>query len=606
MAQGDSEAAVGAARTDRLDSWKEIAVYLNRDVRTVQRWEKTEALPVHRHVHEKLGTVYAYKSEIEAWRNSRQLDDAPDAEPQPEEPSPAPPVSQPAAADTTSERRRPAVWVLAAVVVLLTAVLGYVAWQKLKPKPMAEAGAGIIVVLPFENLSGDANQEYFSDGMTEELIVQLGRLHVPSLQVIAVDSSKAFKNTRKTIPQIGAETGAGYVVQGSVRRSGQRVRIAAHLVRARDDAHLWDESYDRDLRDILSLQTDVAVAIANGISANLAHRPSPMRAVNPDAYEAYLKGRFFWNKRTPDDLNRAIENFEQATNIDPTYAPAYVGLADCYLLLGSAEMGALPPRQAMPLATKAAQKALQLDPQLAEAHASLAHIKLIYDWDWAGAEQEFRRAIELNPGYATAHQWYALYLNAVGRTSDALAELNQAREIDPLSPSIRAALSEAYYFARQYEPSVVEARKALEIDPNFVIALLVMGRSLEQQGKLDEAIAAYDKGRNLSGKGPAMTMYLARAYALKGDREKSRELLAYLLGLQSKVYVSSLYVAGVYTAMGDKDNTLKYAEKAVDERCEYLIYLDRDPMADPVRSEARFEKVLRAIGIPSAKMSSPR
>ncbi|MGI9101748.1 MAG: TPR end-of-group domain-containing protein [Terriglobales bacterium] len=600
-----------SAATDRLDSWKEIAVYLNRDVRTVQRWEKTEGLPVHRHVHEKLGTVYASRSEIEAWRSSRQsLTDSTTVE--------SVPGGAPAA--TVGSEEPPATqqkfWTLSPVlivgaVIIAAAVLGVFAWQKwTTPKLPPDTGPAKLVVLPFDNLSGDPAQEYFSDGMTEELIVQLGRLHANGLQTIAVASSMGFKKSSKPLPKIAAELGAGYVVQGSVRRSGDRVRIAAHLVRARDDAHLWDESYDRDVRDVLALQSEVAQAIARGISVNLAAvRATPSRAVNPDAYEAYLKGRSFWNKRTPEDLGRAIGNFQQAVKIDPTYAPAYVGIADCYALLGSAEMGVLPPREAMPMAKEAAVKALQLDDQLAEAHASLAHIKLIYDWDWKGAEQEFQRAITLNPGYATAHQWHALELNAAGRTADAVAEINRARELDPLSPAIRTALSEAYYFGRQYDASVAEARKSLEIDPNFILGLLTLGRSLEHQGKYDEAISALEKGRNLSGKGPAMTMLLAHAYISRGDRQKPRDLLQYLLGLPRtgphKMYVSSLYISGIYAALGDRDQAFHWLSKAVEERCEYLIYLERDPMADNYRSDPRFETMLRQIGAHDATTGKP-
>ncbi len=610
MSASNSGYSTEPSLAERLDSWKEIAVYLKRDVRTVQRWEKTEGLPVHRHVHEKLGTVYAYKSEIDLWRQQRDFADEQECE-----------AEHADAADSNHRSDAPGVprpnsttriWVaLTVAVVLLLAGLGVYRWRTGTTRLSTTRGLATIAVLPFENLSGDPSQEYFSDGITEELIVQLGRLRARDLQAIAVGSAMSYRNTRKPVASIARELAAGYVVQGSVRRSGEHVRVSAHLIRVSDDAHLWDESYDRDLRDVLALQTEVAEAIASAISVNLApRRAAPARRVNPEAYEAYLKGRFFWAKRMPEELNRAVAQFKEAIRIDPNYAPAYVGLADCYALLGSAEMGALPPRVAMPIAEEAVNKALQLDDQLGEAHASLAHIKLVYEWDWAGAESEFRRAIDLNPAYATAHQWYALYLNAAGHTGDALAQLEEARKLDPLSPAVRTALAEAYYFARQYDSAAMESRKALELDPNFVLGLLNLGRALAMQGKYDAAIEAFAKGRTLSGNGPAMSMFLADAYAMKGDRKHAAAMLDYLLKLRDSgpqaVYVPALYVAAVYIALGDRNRAVEFLDKAREERCEYLIYLDREPMADSLRSDVRFERILHEDGLHPGRSVGPQ
>lgn len=600
MSGVNTEALPEVQRGDRLESWKEIASYLGRDVRTVQRWEKAEGLPVHRHVHERQGSVYAFRGEIDEWRAGRDVSALAEAG---EDATPIPETeANEIPADNVREtgKRRLLIW--AAVLVAVVAALSLVTWRVLRSRSAAQPhGPVMIAVLPFENLSGDPAQEYFSDGMTEELIVQVGRLHAEGLNAIAVGSSMAFKHSSKPLAQIARELGAAYVVQGSVRRSGERVRVAAHLIRAADNAHLWDESYDRDLRDVLALQAEVAQAIAGGISANLGSAARPARAVNPGAYEAYLKGRRDWNRRTPEDLNRAIAEFREATQIDPDYAPAYVGLADSYELLGSAEMGALPPREAMPLAREAALRALALDPQLAEAHASLAHIKLIYEWDFAGAEGEFQRAIALNPAYATAHQWYALLLNAQGRPAAALEELQRARELDPLSPAVRSAVAEAHYLARQYDRAEAEARQALQLDPNFVLALLNLGRAQEQQGRVAEAVATFERARELTGQGPAMSMFVAHARAAGGDREAARRILSYLLQLrkQNTVYVPALYIATVYTALGDNDEAFSLLQQALDERCEYLIYLRRDPMADGIRSDARFARLLQQGGLPS-------
>jgi TolB-like protein/Tfp pilus assembly protein PilF len=597
-------------REDRLESWKEIAGYLNRDVRTVQRWEKTEDLPVHRHLHDKLGSVYAYRSEIEAWWKGR---GAVSNEPENGAPivtdagSDDPPVVEEAASEAQqaiepdvpqppSERRHPirTIAIFAAAVVVVVALL-------LALRNCVRPQVTSVAVLPFANLSGDPAQEYFSDGMTEELITQLGWRAHEKLRVVALGSSMVYKNTQKRLKQVASELGVDYVLTGSVRRSSDRVRIAVHLVRARDESDVWDVSYDRNLGDVLALQTEVADAIAGGASIRLTARPAPPQAINAAAYEAYLKGRYFWNKRTPRDLQRALEFFQQVTNADPKYAPAYAGIADCYALLGSAEMGVLPPNTAMPEARKAVLKALELDETLAEAHASLAYVKLIYDWDWSGADREFRRAIDLNPAYPTGHQWYALYFNAIGRPEDALSELRKAEGLDPLSPAVKTALSEAYYFARNYDQAAVEAQKALEMDPNFVLGLVTLARAREQQGRYAEAIVAFDKASALTGGAPATLTFLAHAYALNGERGKAQTILNSLMQLprtgSNAVYVPALYVAGIYAALGDKDNSFRYLKQAVQERCEYLIYLDREAMADVLRGDPQFNELLTTSGL---------
>jgi TolB-like protein/Flp pilus assembly protein TadD len=588
MSSSTPSPSVDTPSGDRLESWKEIAVFLRRDIRTVQRWEKSEAMPVHRHVHDKLGSIYAFKSELADWQRQRTgTEAAAVAEPE-SAAQPASPVDGPA--------DRPRWWnplLIAIAVVALVVTVVVIRSQR------TELGTAKILVLPFSDLSGDSSQEYFSDGITEELITSLGR-QTEGMHVTALGSSLAYKNSPKTARQIGKELKVDYLVTGTVRRSGSRVRVSAHLVRTRDEAHLWDDSYDREITDILALQSDVAAAITDGIRLRLKARPAAPRTVNAQAYDAYLKGRFYWNKRTPDALNQAISYFRQSIADDPNYAPAYVGLADSYLLLGSAQMGVLAPKSAMPQAKEALTKALQLDPSLAEAHASLGHIKLIYDWDWSGAEAEFKRAIELNPAYATAHQWYALYLNAVGRTPEALAQLEIAAGLDPLSPTIQTAIAEAYYFARQYDASVTAGRKALQLNPDFALAYLVLGRAYVQQQKYDDAIAAFDRGWTLSGHAPTMSMFLAHAYAVKGDAARSRKILKDLQTLVAKPgspYVPSLYIASVYTGMGNADEAFRYLDKAADERCEYLIYLDREPMADPLRKDPRFERLLSTNGL---------
>lgn len=588
----------------RLESWKEIAAYLDRDVRTVQRWEKAEGLPVHRHLHDKQGSVFALRAEVDLWLDGRRLPPGPgpdaEAEPPGEGPldmvTPAPGPDLPAASGGQgTERTRIAPRILWA---LLGLCLAAGAWTLARRLSHARPGPAL-AVLPFVNLGEEKNQEYFSDGFTEELITQLGQQQGEGARVVALRSALGYRNTEKRPRQIAQELGVDYLLQGSVRRAGDRVRVTAHLVRGQDETHLWDRSYDRDARDILLLQRDVADAIADGISLRLDPGRTRPKTVKPEAYAAHLKGRYFWNKRTPQDLFRALEQFQAAARLDPTFAPPQVGIADCYALLGSAEMGALAPREAMPLAKQAVMSALALAPDLAEAHASLGHLRLIYEWDWAGAESSFRRAIELNPGYATAHQWYALYLNARGRSDEALDELRTAEELDPLSPAVKSALAEAHYFARRFDEAEAASRKALELDPGFILGYLNLGRALEMQGRHDEAITVLRQGWELSGRAPGMSLFLGHAYAAKGERRKAEELLELLRHPPEAggrpPYVPALFLAGIQGGLGDRDGELLSLRKALDERCEYLIYLAREPMADPIRKDARFKAILKAV-----------
>jgi TolB-like protein/Tfp pilus assembly protein PilF len=601
----------------RLESWKEIAAYLDRDVRTVQRWEKTEGLPVHRHLHDKLGSVFALRAEVDAWLSGRSLPPAnglrhdleEERNGQPgsgagEEEAVAPAELQPEGMETglatspvqrVSRRSWPGLLVLWS---LLGILLLAGAWTLVRRLGRSRPGPAV-AVLPFVNLGEEKNQEFFSDGFAEELITQLGQQPGEGARVVALRSALGYRNTTKRPRQIARELGVDYLLEGTVRRVGDRVRVTAHLVRGYDETHIWDHSYDRDVRDVLVLQRDVADAIAGGINLRLDPGRAHPRSVKPEAYATYLKGRFFWNKRTPQDLYKALEQFQLAARLDPSFAPTHVGIADCYALLGSAEMGAMAPKEAMPLAKQAVTAALKLDPALAEAHASLGHIRLIYEWDWDGAEEAFRRAIELNPGYATAHQWYALYLNARGRSEDALEELRKAEALDPLSPAVKSAVAEAHYFARRYGEAAAASQKALELDPNFILGYLNLGRALEMQGRFDEAITALRQGWELSGRAPGMTLFLGHAYAAKGEHRKAEEMLELLRhppksGGQPP-YVPALFLAGIQGGLGDREGELQSLQKALDERCEYLIYLEREPMADPIRKDPRFKALLKAV-----------
>jgi len=538
----------GRARDDadnRLDSWKEIAAYLRRDVRTVQRWEKHERLPVHRRIHHKLATIYAYRTELDAWWQSN--DSAAHSPPQ---------------ADTSGPR------------------------------------APLLAVVPLRNLSGDPEQDYFSDGLTEELIAQLSRVNPDQLGVIARGSALKYRNSNKGVDQIGRELGANYILDGSVRRSNQRVRISVQLIAARDQVHLWTESYDRDLHDILELQSEVAEAAANHIAITISKkeraRLANTAAVNPAAYEAYLRGRFFWNRRSEDGLRRAVQLFEQAVASDLNYAPAHAGLADCYALLASIAIAAIPPNEAMPKAKTAANRALELDPGLAEAHVSLAYVSLFYDWDWPAAHAGFKRALELNPGYATAHQWYGEYLATVGSFDDALSEFARARELDPLSLVIPTAVASVCYYQRRFDRAIEECDRVLEMDSGFVPAWLNLARAYLQKRLYRRAISELERARKLAEGNPALVMTLGVTFALAGKRAAANEILDGLKRLARSRYVPAFCFAAIYSALGNRDQALRWFIKARDERCEYLAYLSREPVADLLSGDSRFAAILPA------------
>ncbi len=462
-----------------------------------------------------------------------------------------------------------------------------------------------LVVLPLENLSGDPEQEYFADGMTDALIANLGQ--ISALRVISRTSAMHFKGTNKPIPEIARQLGVDAVVEGSVVRAGDRVRITAQLIHGADDRHLWADSYERELRDILTLQSEVARAIAQEIRVTLTppeeRRLASAQAVDPEVHQLYLKGRNHWNKRTEAGFRKAIEYFQQAIEKDPSCALAYAGLADCYGLL--AEYGILPPKEAYPKAKAAALKALEIDDTLAEAHVSLGWIKEGFDWDWSGAEREYRQAIRLNPGYATARHWYASLLSTLGRSQEAIAESRRAQELDPLSPIIHAQAGFVSFEARQYERAVEEYRKALELDPDFVVGHLVLGQTYGQMGRHEEAIAELERAVTLSQNGAEDIAWLARAYGMAGRTDEARELLADLERRSQASYVAPALFGMIYAGLGEKDRAFECFEKAYQEHGSYLEYLPNGPEYDVLRDDPRFDDLLRRMGLDPAAYSKP-
>jgi tetratricopeptide (TPR) repeat protein len=441
--------------------------------------------------------------------------------------------------------------------------------------------------------------------MTDELTTNLAK--IKSLRVISRTSAMKYKNVRTSLAEIARSLHVDAVVAGSVVRSGDKLRITAQLIDARTDRHLWAEDYNGDLRDVVAVQGEVARRIAQEIRTTLtpAERAqlTSQRQVNPEAYEAYLRGRYFWNKRTEEGLKKAIAYFEQSMAEDPNSPLAYDGLADCWLSLGW--YGYLSPKETFPQAKTAAKKALELDPTLGEAHTSLAFASMNYDWDWSAAEREFQKAIELNPNYANAHHWYADYLSAVGRHEQAVTESKRALELDPVSPIINAWLGWRYFFARQYDLAIEQYVKTLEMDPTFVPAHLVLGQAYEQKSMPEKAIEELKKAVSLSGGSSLCVSSLAHAYAIAGRRSEAEMLLHQTNERAQHAYVPSFHVAIIYAGLGRKDETLAWLERGYQERSAWMVWLKVDPRFDFVRSDARFQNLLRRLGLPIGSAQVP-
>jgi TolB-like protein/DNA-binding winged helix-turn-helix (wHTH) protein/Flp pilus assembly protein TadD len=453
-----------------------------------------------------------------------------------------------------------------------------------------------LAVLPLDSLSNDAAQDYFADGMTDELITDLGQ--ISALRVISRTSVMAYKHTRKSLPQIARELNVDAVVEGTVLRSGDQVRITAQLIEGSTDRHMWSQSYQGGLRDTLALQNDVARAIADQIRINLNPQEQAalrnVTVVNPVAYTSYLKGRYFWNKRTADGLRVALAYFNQAIDEDSKYARAYSGLADTYALLGDWQYAVMTPKEALPKAKAAAIKALELDSTLGEAHNSLAFCLDGFDWDFDSAGKEFQRAIELNPGYATAHHWYAWHLALLRRYDEAIVEMRKAANVDPLSLVINADLAELLALAHFDDESIRQSLKTIEMDPNFGLAHNHLGQAYLQKHMNDKAVVELREAVRLSGGSATCIANLARAYMASGKRSDAETLLSDLKKRSSPVQSYAPEIAAIYVALGDADNAMSWLEKGYEERFNPGVLIR--PGFDPLRSDPRFQDLLRRTG----------
>jgi TolB-like protein/DNA-binding winged helix-turn-helix (wHTH) protein/Tfp pilus assembly protein PilF len=458
-----------------------------------------------------------------------------------------------------------------------------------------------LVVLPLENLSGDPSQEYLADGMTDALTTDLANIR--SVRVVSRTSAMHYKGSRKPLSEIARELNVDAAVEGSVSRSGSRVRVNAQLVQSANDRHLWAKSYEQELGEIMELQNTLAEAISQEIAAELSPEERltmrRLRPVNTEAYEAYLKGRFYWNKRTVPALQTAKRFFVEATEKDPRYALAYAGLADVYDVLGSGVAAALPPREAMRHAREAATKAIELDARLAEGHTSMAGIKFSFDWDWQGAEMEFRRAIELNPNDVTAHFWYAQLLLALGRWDESLASINKAAQLDPVLPQLASFRGAIFHNRRHYDIALEEERKALVLDPGHFVPHFNLGRAYEQLGNYRQAVNEFQKALELSGDDFTTKASLAHVYAVSGDKPEAEKILN---ELKQKLTNNNLtyQIAEIYIGLGHKDQAFQWLEKAYEDRSEWLTWIAIEPKLDPIRGDPRFAELLRRMNLPSS------
>ena len=459
----------------------------------------------------------------------------------------------------------------------------------------------MLAVLPFENLTGDAGQEYFSDGLTEEMIAQLGRIDPQHMGVIARTSVMHYKNSPEQLDQIGRELGVQYVLEGSVRRDSDKVRITAQLIRTKDQTHVWTHQYDREVNSLLSLQGEIAQEISDAIQVTLGERkpgevsppPIPHAPKSYAAYDLYLQGRYFWNKRTTQGLQQAVECFEQVIAKDPDYARAYAGLADSLALMSSYDVAS--PSVLIPKARAAALKALELDDKLAEAHASLALIAQNYDWDWQSAEKEYRRAIELDPNYATGHHWYAEHLAFRGRFDEAFAEIERARQLDPLSLIIQVDNGAILFFSRQYDRAIEQFQAVLKVEPTFPRARM-MDYAYAQQGRYAEALADIEIWRRVDN-----TYWIlieeGYVYGRAGQPAEARRALEKLKLMNRGGKIDPFGLVPVYVGLGDKDQAFAWIEKSIANHSPGPIALKVDPIYEPLRSDPRFQSVLQRLGL---------
>ena len=583
---------------DSLDSWKEIAAYLKRDLRTVQRWEQGEGLPVHRHLHGKQGSVYAFRKEIDAWLAGRQpaANIAPAAAQQTDEVTA--PDSVPITKPSKAGQRSVAIYTAAGILAVLLASAGFLAWQKfLRRRSPMTGQSETLAVLPFEDLSAGHREGYVADGLTDDLITDLGRSG--QFPIISRTSVMKFKDSREPLAQIAQALHANLIIEGTILRSGDRVRITAQLIDASNDHHVWADRYEANFQNVLTLQDDVAgdivTAVEEKLTGNVAARQPP-RPVNREARVAYLTGRFYWNKRDEAGLKEAIKYFDQAIAKDSNYAAAYSGLADSYNLLSV--WGSLTPNEAFPEARKDALKAIQLDPDSAEAYTSLAFETYRYEWDFSGAEKDFQKAIVLNPNYATAHQWYGEFLGDIRRFDQGIAELRKAQQLDPLSPIVGSDLAACYIHAGRNQEAVAVLREVLARQPDFSVAHAYLSAAYQNEGDYSDSAKEQTLYIRLSGDtegDPAARIH--REWASGKKQQARRDMETFLAGTKEGRF-GYVQMAQMYMSVGDKDKAFACLNKAYKEHSWWLVTMEVEHAFDPLRNDPRFQQLEHRVGLP--------
>lgn len=590
----------------RLESWGEIASYLRREIRTVQRWERYHGLPVHRLVIGKLGSVYAYPSELDQWRREREPKES-----EAEEPSKGPNGETPSAetivvtpSPAQPEADQPAMlrlrWIVAAAAVLFVAsALAYLIVRPTLPSLSGDQKIRLFV-RPFANSGHNSAQDEFIAGLTEETITQLGKMDPAHLGVIAPASSELLAS--KPIDELGRILHVQYVLQGGVSRNGNQVRIDTQLYSVKDQTQIWSESYKDDLGDILKVQDNVSRDVAQqihakipGVVSDLPNAPAAKR-VDPEAYDAYLKGRLYWANR--DWTKRfGFDAFQQALEKDPNYALARTGLASAYLILGQVPNDAMTPTESVSKARPAAQQAIAADPKNADAHCVLGNIAASYDWDFPAAEREFHQAISLDPNNTTAREWYGHYLIIRNRILEAQAETSRALDLDPVSPIFNSARAETFYYARDYDAAIDQGHRTVEQYPNSLYARIWLASAYREKKQYREALQEFEQLRKLAGDNPAILMLYGHAQAVSGDKGEAQKVLAKLHAVAQTRYVPAIYFAVMHIGLQENDAAFTWFDKALKERDDRMIYLGVDPLVDPIRSDERFRKLLNRIGL---------
>ena len=487
---------------------------------------------------------------------------------------------------------------LVCCIALGLAAIGFLAWRRMRAAPAATPEHVMLAVLPFQNLSGDPSQDYFSDGLTEEMIAQLGALSPGQLGVIARTTTMAYKHSSKSVKQIGSELGVGYVLESSVRRDGNQIRISVQLIRVHDQLHVWARSYDRHISHSIELQEEVAKAVAEQIEVRLS--PSYKSRTNPHhldagANEAYLRGRYFWNQFTPEGYRKAISYFQQAIAQDSNFAEAYSGLADSYNFL--VVMDSIPASEGHPKALEAARRAVSLGVNLAEPHASLAVALGRSEWNWPGAEDEYKRAIALNPSYSMAHRLYASLLGTTRRHQEAWKQINEAMRLDPLSLPNNAEVVRTLYYARNYDQAIEQGQKAMQLDPNYVRTHFWLGRVYSQKGMYREAIASSEKILESMPDSTLGLTEMAYSLAVAGRRKEARQILRRLEGRSTSAFVPAYNFAVIHIALNEEEVAVRYMQQAYENRDWALVVLAVEPRLDPLRTDPRFQEILAKLNL---------